>query len=224
MLYRVEDKYIVNEAQIAYLKERLKEFVSLDPHMKGDSYLIRSIYFDNMYDSYVEDVERGVNNREKFRIRTYDNDSNLIKLELKSKTNSKTNKKAEAISRDMVDSIVKGGVDFDPEWPFLIKKWWSEYQVQRLKPVNIVEYERTAYVESNGNVRITFDRNISYSNEVDRFFEDNIHAIPALPAGEHILEIKYDEFLPDYFRAILGETRLQRTSFSKYYYSRRNIL
>ena len=57
MLYRVEDKYVVNEAQIAYLKERLKDFVSMDPHMKGDSYLIRSIYFDNMYEGCKDLVE-----------------------------------------------------------------------------------------------------------------------------------------------------------------------
>lgn len=86
--------------------------------------------------------------------------------------------------------------------------------------MQIVEYERTAFVEPVGNVRVTFDKNIGGTTEIKTFFDEYIPAVPALPAGVHILEVKYDEFLPDYIKEILEIGSLRRTSFSKYYYTR----
>ncbi len=96
------------------------------------------------------------------------------------------------------------------------------WQLNRLRPVQIVQYERVAMVEKVGHVRITFDRNIEGSSEVSRFFQNNIHGVPAFESGIHILEVKYDELLPDSIRRVLREVELRRTSYSKYYYTRRN--
>lgn len=41
-----------------------------------------------------------------------------------------------------------------------------------------------------------------------------------MPIGKDVLEIKYDELLPDYITNILELNTLERTSFSKYYLSR----
>lgn len=65
-----------------------------------------------------------------------------------------------------------------------------------MKPKVIVEYERTPYVYKNGNVRITFDRNITSSSQVDQFFNAGAKRRPILPDGTHLLEVKYDEYLP----------------------------
>ena len=78
----------------------------------------------------------------------------------------------------------------------------------------------TIKVEKNGNVRITFDRNISGCDKVTNFFEEKIQLVLLLPAGWHVLEVKYDEFLPDYIKDVLEIGILQRTAFSKYYYAR----
>ena len=94
--------------------------------------------------------------------------------------------------------------------------------LRRMKTVQIVQYERVAMVEKVGHVRITFDRNIEGSSEVSRFFHNNIHGVPAFESGIHILEVKYDELLPDSIRRVLREVELRRTSYSKYYYTRRN--
>ena len=64
-------------------------------------------------------------------------------------------------------------------------------------PKVIVEYERTPYVYKNGNVRITFDRNITSSSQVDQFFNATAKKRPILPAGMQLLEVKYDEYLPE---------------------------
>ena len=89
-----------------------------------------------------------------------------------------------------------------------------------LAPKVIVEYERTAYISRLGNVRITFDRNIAASAPVGLFLEPRVPLTPVLPAGQHVLEVKYDEFLPDPVAQVLELGHLRRTAFSKYYLSR----
>jgi len=93
-----------------------------------------------------------------------------------------------------------------------------------MRPKAIIEYERTAFVCDSGNVRITFDRNIMASRSCTEFFNPSVPAMtPVLPTGMHVLEVKYDEFLPDYIAGTLELGNLQRTAFSKYYLGRKAI-
>lgn len=52
-----------------------------------------------------------------------------------------------------------------------------------MRPVVIVEYQRTAYTYAPGNVRITLDENIGASARIDRFLDPEISLRPILPAG-----------------------------------------
>ncbi|MBQ7283749.1 MAG: VTC domain-containing protein, partial [Oscillospiraceae bacterium] len=91
----------------------------------------------------------------------------------------------------------------------------------KMMPKTIVEYERTAFVHPIGNVRITFDRNIAASRYTDSFFCEKTQGLtPVLPAGMHVLEVKYDEFLPDFIAKQLEIGILRQTAFSKYYLGR----
>ncbi len=94
---------------------------------------------------------------------------------------------------------------------------------KKLIPKCIVEYERFAFVESKGNVRITFDRNILGSRRTDRFYDTQIDGMPVMPWGYYILEIKYDELLPHYILAAVDTGNLRRQSFSKYYTTRKAL-
>lgn len=69
--------------------------------------------------------------------------------------------------------------------------------MRMLSPVIIVEYDRIPYVYSDGNVRVTMDRNICGSVQTEMFMETKMASIPILETGYHLLEIKYDEYLPD---------------------------
>ena len=223
MEYRVEDKYIVTDAQIVCLQSELQSYMKHDSHIEEDAYLIRSVYFDDMCDSCLCDNEIGTDEREKFRIRTYNNDKSLIQLEQKSKTRGYTSKRSERISLDDCMKYIRGEIpDMNKEDGFLKKKLYVQASTRMLSPKCIVEYERTAFVEPMGNVRITFDKNISGTFEAETFWDEVLPGIPVLPSGQHILEVKYDEFLPDYIRKILNTGTLQRTSYSKYYYARVN--
>ena len=90
-----------------------------------------------------------------------------------------------------------------------------------MEPKVIIAYERTAFVHPSGNVRITFDRNIMASRNREEFLEDRVSGmVPVLPAGMHVLEVKYDEFLPDTIAQQLEIGKLRKTAFSKYYLGR----
>ena len=223
MKYRVEQKYIITEDKAAYLKFKLENVMKYDQHANEGMYCIRSLYFDDMYDSFLEDNESGNDFREKYRIRTYNNDTGKIHLEIKAKERGYTSKLKEEISLQDCIEYMNGTVSgLKATDGYVKKKLYALMLLRKMKPVQIVEYDRIPFIEEKGNVRITFDKNIVGTSEIQSFLEEYIPGIPLLPTGQHILEVKYDEFLPDYIKKILNEVHLQKTAFSKYYYARKN--
>lgn len=223
MKYRVEQKYIITEDKLAYLKFKLENVMQYDKHVKDEMYRIRSLYFDDMYDSFLEDNESGNDFREKYRIRTYNNDRNKIHLEIKAKELGYTSKMKEALTMEECMNFME-----NKSWSLkqndglVKKKLYSLMLLRRMHAVQIVEYDRIPFVEEKGNVRVTFDKHIVGTSDISTFFNDIIPGIPLLPTGQHILEVKYDEFLPDYIKQILNEVHVTKTAFSKYYYARHN--
>lgn len=222
--YRHEFKYVCSEAQLACLKGRLRGIMEYDSHAdQRGQYHIRSVYFDDYQDSGFYENENGTDPREKFRIRIYNNSAELIELENKQKRQGMTRKDACAIPRDLCESLLKGefmaweesgGI---PLW----NKFMTLWHTRLLRPKVIVDYERTVYICRLGNVRVTFDRNISSSSDYSHFFENRLKKRPIMPQGMHILEVKYDAFLPDYIYKSIELENLQRTAFSKYYLCRK---
>lgn len=221
MEYRHELKFLVPDKQMALIEFRLKSLMKQDAHQKDGKYNIRSLYFDDLYDSCMLENENGVDARSKYRIRIYDKSSRVIKLEKKIKYRGMTRKVSATIDKMDCCQYMNGKSSKVNEMKTeLEKELYVQMKTKGLHPVIIVEYERSAFVEKSGNVRITFDRNISGCDKVINFFEENIPLVPLLPAGWHVLEVKYDEFFPDYIKDVLEIGTLQRTAFSKYYYAR----
>lgn len=192
-----------------------------DAHQTRDRYLIRSVYFDTLDNACFYENEAGVDARHKYRIRTYDNRSNELHLEIKSKLHGYCHKDQCLISRELFDQVMNGELpafrkDFSP----VMNRFYLAIATQLLHPVAIIQYERSAFVYPQGNVRITFDRNISVSACLNDFFSPNLSAVPVQPGGKHLLEVKYDEFLPDYIAQVLELGNLQQITFSKYYLGR----
>jgi len=224
MKYRVEQKYIITEDKIAYLKFKLENLMNYDKHAKNGVYRIRSLYFDDMYDSFLEDNESGNDFREKYRIRTYNNEKEQIHLEIKAKERGYTSKMKEELTLQECLDFMENKDWFLKDSDGLVKrKLYALKLMRRMQPVQIVEYDRIPFIEEKGNVRVTFDQNIVGTSEISAFWNDILPGIPVLPTGQHILEVKYDEFLPDYIKQILNEVHLTKTAFSKYYYARRNM-
>lgn len=214
--YRHELKYIVSQAQIPLLRTRVAALMQLDPH---GNYNIRSVYFDDYDNTCYYENENGTDPREKFRIRIYNHSDTPIHLECKRKECGKTLKTTVGLTRDLTESVLGGGKMIG-DTP-LQRKFLLQQETRLLRPVVIVEYERIPYIYQNGNVRVTFDQNISSSMSVGDFFRAEIPRRPVMPTGYQLLEVKFDEYLPDFIYRALNLGNLQQTAFSKYYLCRK---
>ncbi|MDE7320229.1 MAG: polyphosphate polymerase domain-containing protein [Lachnospiraceae bacterium] len=221
--YRHEFKYLCSYGELMMLKVRLQGLVSLDTHVgEAGVYNIRSLYFDDIYDTCYRENEAGTDPREKFRIRIYDHSSERISLELKRKVRGKTQKLSCLLTEEQCRELMEGEIPvLQEKTPALLRKLCLLMQTRHMRPKVIVEYERVPYVYPHGNVRITMDENISASNRTELFLERQIPLRPILEAGQHILEVKYDEYLPDCIYRTIQPGNLRQTAFSKYYLCRR---
>ena len=219
--YRYELKYVCSETQLAILQARMKGILAVDPHARDGSYCIRSLYFDDYNNSCFFENRDGTDAREKYRIRVYVHDFGGIRLERKRSLRGKTQKTACPITREQCFALMNGEpADAYGETPPLMKTLVSKFQTRLMRPKVIVEYDRTPYIYESGNVRITLDKNIRSSNMLDGFFDQQLCARPVMPRGQHVLEVKYDGFLPSFLRQLLQLDSMHRTAYSKYYFSR----
>ncbi len=221
-IYRNELKYLCSEQQLRLLEARIRHICDLDPHAGEEGrYTVRSVYFDDFADSCYFENEDGVNRREKFRIRIYDGRTDTITLECKQKLNGKNHKSSCRLTGEECQDILKGYFRLPRHADPVLNKLYLLCSTRLYRPKVVVEYERMAFLYRIGNVRVTFDRNISATSRVQDFLNARIHTRPVMPTGIHLLEVKFDELLPDYIYRQLQLENLRQTANSKYYTSRR---
>ena len=221
--YRHEFKYLISEGQKELIRLRLKGLMMSDPHAgKFGIYNIRSIYFDDYYNSCYYDNLSGAEPRAKYRIRIYDHSADRIMLECKRKERGMTQKTSMAITRRDYDQLVRGEIRSDlSEMTPLMRDMQLQIRTRRAHPVIIVDYDRIPYICRTGNVRITLDTHISSSRAFEHFFDEQMPKRPVMQRGLQLLEVKYDEFLPDPIYRALQLDGLTQTAFSKYFLCRR---
>ena len=223
--YRHELKYICSELELKVIERKLDVVMRPDMHADANGeYLIRSVYFDDYQRNRFYENEDGVDPREKFRIRIYNYSDERISLEKKIKNNTMTGKKSCAIDRETCMRMIRGEPIRDRlgQHP-LLDEWIIQRDTGRLRPVMLGEYVRKPFVYRLGNVRITFDRNICASPHVLDLFSPEVSRVSVLPTGYHVLEVKYDDFLPDVIYQLIDSGHMQQSTFSKFYLGCRAI-
>lgn len=228
MEYRNELKFELSDLELMRVKNRLLPLMRLDIHQGPNGYLIKSLYFDDLYDSCLAEKENGICFREKYRIRIYNNSPDYINLEKKTKYANMSKKTTQILNQKDYEALLSGNIDglhalLSRNKGNLLEEFILKILYKKYSPKCIIAYERFAFTENIGNVRITLDRNISGSNQIERFFDPDLFTIPIMPQTRHILEIKYDELLPHYILQTLDLGCLQRQSFSKYYMARASV-
>ena len=163
--FRHELKYRDRRGGILALRSRLGPVMRRDGHACGDGrYLVRSIYFDNCDDKALREKINGVQRREKFRIRYYNDDLSFITLEKKLKYNDLCCKLDAPLTEAECRALLAGDTEWMPEHPSeLVRELYCKMLCQRLRPRLLVSYLREPYVYAPGNVRVTFDSRIRTS-------------------------------------------------------------
>jgi len=147
---RHEEKHYINASDYAQLRARLRAVAEPDSNAGEDGgYMVRSLYFDNYTDKVVLEKLSGLSKREKFRLRYYNGDTSYIRLERKSKENRLAYKEyaevtAEQCARILAcdySCLMQGASDAP-----LLAEFYSKIRYQNLRPRNIVDYYREAYM------------------------------------------------------------------------------
>ncbi len=217
--YRHEIKYRINGGTYHILRGRFGAVMKHDEHAEQGLYRVTSLYFDDVYRSAYKDKLNGALKRKKYRVRAYGLDPGLIRLEEKVKHNNVGFKKATTLTREQYDrllacdfSIFAGEEYADTAGGDMFASDCAAH----LAPAVIVDYLREAYTCEAGNVRVTFDMKIAAcTSGFDMFRGDNVYC-GVMPDNDIVLEIKYDDFMPDYVRQLLTGVSAIPESVSKY--------
>jgi SPX domain protein involved in polyphosphate accumulation len=217
--YRNEIKFIISKTMAEVLKQRLSLIMSVDTNSynSDNSYLIRSLYFDNENsDAYYEKMD-GVEYRKKYRIRIYNFDDKFIRLECKYKHNNMTSKDQILIDKELCIKIIDGKIDeIDLTKDNLLRQFALDYRLNRLEPSIIVDYNRVAFTYHVSDVRITFDSQIKSGMYNYNLFDKNATTYRVIDDNQMVLEVKFNEILPESIALILQTVPTFRQAFSKF--------
>lgn len=222
---RYEIKFFITYADYIEIYNKLKHIMSLDSHtVIHDDYFVRSLYYDDLYDtSYISKINDN-NNRKKYRVRAYNMNDNTILFERKEKHNNKIEKTSFSLTRQQYNQLSIGKFDFFKEIDSPIAtEIYGLYNSMGLHPVVIVDYNRTALVHPISNTRITFDKNLRAGINSYDIFDSTMFTYPIFPNNSVIMEVKYDTEIPAHISAMLGSMRSEKISVSKFCLCREKV-
>ena len=216
--FRHELKFYINQFEYESLRKKVKAVLRQDKNsINENGYHIRSLYFDNLYNTDLYEKNYGILKRKKIRIRIYNKADSIIKLERKYRYGEYICKESASIEKEEYEQILNYNYDFLLKKDKAIYKDFYLYlRSEKLSPKVIVDYVREAYVGEESDVRITFDKNLSVGmNSID-IFNENLVTIESLQAPLLIMEVKFNEYLPTYIRKVLALDAHNRSAISKY--------
>ena len=221
--YRHEYKQQCTLQKLLCIRNQIEPILYQDSNVGDDgTYTIRSLYFDDYNNRCFYENVNGTDPREKFRIRIYNGDTSFIKLELKRKERGKTKKLSCHLNEKLCRMAMEGQLlPIEAVDSAVYRKFCIQQSTRLLQPKVIVEYDRVPYVYPDGNVRVTFDLQIRSSDRIESFLDKEIATRLIMPTNQHLLEVKFDEYIPDFIYHAIQTERLQQTTFSKYYMCRK---
>lgn len=212
---RHEEKYIISYRQYAMLRSRAQQLLTPDPNAPMGSYVITSLYFDDLLDHALYEKLDGLPEHRKFRIRTYDYSNKVIKLERKDKHGILTEKASASLLPRQIDLL--NGV-YTPLDAFTANAFDLASQIKSgdLRPVVAVRYQRDAFFFEGTDLRLTFDTHLeAIPPDANALFSPSVSGLPVLDANSVIMEVKYGSYIPSFVRKFTA-VHCKQLSVSKY--------
>ena len=219
---RHESKHQVSPQEDLVLAGRLRRLFPHDAHAGTDgTYRVTSLYFDTPYDTALREKLDGVDRREKFRLRYYGERPDFLKLEKKWKVNGLCGKRSARLTLEEAERLFSGEDAFLLErGEPLLSELYHKLRGTLLRPRTVVCYDREAFTYAPGNVRVTLDRNIRTGLNWQNFLRPERFPLKPLE-GLTVLEVKYDDFLPELVRMAVQTPGRRAGACSKYALCRR---
>ena len=197
--YRHEYKFIISKSAAEFLKLRLPCMMARDPHAgETGQYTIRSLYFDDLHFAAFDEKMSGVKDREKYRLRCYNYNTDFIRLERKEKHGDLTRKLSQALTPEQAMKLQTMQYGDLTLYQRSLVDDFRRKIAQGLRPAVLVDYDRTPFVCNAGQTRITLDENIRTKPYDADLWAGNTAMVPVLEPDEVVLEVKFNDFLPGY--------------------------
>lgn len=220
---REEKKFLVGVNTFISKSHQLEKVLMQDAHNGTNGYLIRSLYFDTVFDRDYFEKQAGVEVRRKVRLRIYDPLADYAMLEMKQKQGALQLKRSLKVSRDDAEQLID--CNFKPllsyKDPFAAEMY-AFMNINCYRPVTIVQYNRKAFIAKENKIRITFDNSIQATESCFDLFSPVLNMNPVLDPYDAVLEVKYNGFLLGYIREMINSIDKSELSVSKYVLARQN--
>ncbi|MBR0464218.1 MAG: polyphosphate polymerase domain-containing protein [Clostridia bacterium] len=214
VMKRYELKYLLDARQTAFLKQRLEGHMKLDQYGRTS---IASLYYDTPdYRLIRASMEKPLF-KEKIRLRSYGlaSESSPVYLELKRKADGIVYKRRVQTTLPRVEAFFSGHGDICAGGQINREITYFRDYYGELTPSCLIIYDREAYYEPDGDLRLTIDFNPRY--RMQRLnLTSSMLGTHLRPQGGTILEIKVQEAMPLWLTHILDEGGIRKASFSKY--------
>ncbi|MDO4741088.1 MAG: polyphosphate polymerase domain-containing protein [Eubacteriales bacterium] len=223
MQARHEIKFHISPLEAEALSRRLAAVMHRDRHAdkRTGEYTIRSLYFDDAWDSAFHDKLDGVMHRDKYRIRIYNTPKSPITIERKRKIGDLIQKDGVRITERLARQLMRGDpTGLESLGRPLLTDVAAQMRTRLLKPAVIVEYDREAFTYPAENVRITIDKRVRSGLSSIELFDPQLRTLEVMDRGTWVLEVKYDNYLPTFLSALIGAPA-ERSAISKYTLCRR---
>jgi len=214
VMKRYELKYFLSPEQEIYFRKKL------EGRMQADQFgltSIASLYYDTPDFRLINaSIEKPLF-KEKLRLRSYGMATleSPVFLELKRKAYGIVYKRRVQSTIPLVDKFFAGEGEICAGGQINHEITFFRDHYENLAPSCLIIYDRTAFFEPGGDLRLTIDSDPRYRTE-DLNLTTSMEGISLLPKGYSILEIKVQEAMPLWLSAILADGAIYKGSFSKY--------
>lgn len=221
---RHEIKFRISKLDAEALSLRLSAVMHRDSHAsrRTGEYSIRSLYFDDIYDTAYHEKLDGVQDRDKYRIRIYLHPNSPITIERKRKMGDLIRKDAVRITERLAKQIIAGNPSgLETLGRPLLSDVAVQMRTRLLRPAVIVEYDREPFTFPVEDVRVTIDKNIRTALYRTDMFTPDLPEVKVIEDDTYVLEVKYNDYLPDFISGLIAGIPADRCAISKYTLCRR---
>ena len=224
---RFELKYLISETTAERVRDFVRCYLAMDEYSVGRpnySYPVHSLYLDSDNLEIYWRTVNGDKNRFKLRLRYYsDNPDTPVFFEIKRRMKDVILKQRGGVRQSAVGLVLNGHhpeehhmITKDPGSLVAVQRFQALMMELNAKPKSHIFYQREAYVADNDEVRVTMDRDVysepNLSSTIKVKMTKPVHSY----AGFVILELKFTNRFPNWFRELVRVAESMQCGAAKY--------
>ncbi|HEX7862280.1 MAG TPA: polyphosphate polymerase domain-containing protein [Verrucomicrobiae bacterium] len=225
---RFELKYILSEDTALAVRDFVSSYLEIDEFgatLPQFSYPVHSLYLDSPDMKLYKSTINGDKNRFKLRLRFYENRPDApVFFEIKRRMNNTISKQRGGVRREAVDGLLAGQLPMpghliskEPKQLVALQNFCRLLANLDASPKAHIAYLREAWISRYDNsVRVTMDRDVRCDPEPSARLETNMMNPVTVFGNKVVLELKFTNRFPDWFKELVRVFGLMQCGAAKY--------